>query len=110
MLTSCNCLRETTGVGKVPAAGYLQEVGILDFERDCATEDLMFLAPSPNVIRHGSDTGLDRTQANPMSKLEDQDQRLESAVCRTAAEGLGTSSPSVLSFVREWRTQEDLNL
>ena len=34
----------------------------------------------------------------------------KAVLARTAAEGLGTSSPSVLSFVREWRTQEDLNL
>ncbi|MGB3719470.1 MAG: recombinase family protein [Hyphomicrobiaceae bacterium] len=31
-------------------------------------------------------------------------------LARAAAKGLGTTSPSVPSFVREWRTQEDLNL
>lgn len=34
----------------------------------------------------------------------------KAVLARTAAEGLGTSTPSVLSFVRDWRTQEDLNL
>src|SRR5690606_20884609 len=45
--------------------------------------------------------------------VDDQEIRIsgsKAVLARTAAEGLGTSTPSVLSFVREWRTQEDLNL
>ena len=42
-----------------PAAGHLPDVGVFDLNRYSSSKYLLLFAPSPNIVRHGSDTGLD---------------------------------------------------